>query len=190
MKWNCSLPRLLQFWSLAGYALWISGVGIATAHAQYAPPPPPAPFAGFVNEYLRKQDPYLAQWDFGGSLRLRYEVKDGFAIPGEGAGATTSLDFRKNNADVENDYLLTKLRLRLGYADKWWSVMVEGRSSYAVSDERFAYVNPAPAVPDTVNRKGDGPESDTIDLHQAYFTLGSHKEFPLSLKVGRQELIY
>jgi hypothetical protein len=41
-----------------------------------------------------------------------------------------------------------------------------------------------------VRRRGEGPESDTIDLHQAYFTIGNHKEFPLSLKVGRQELSY
>jgi hypothetical protein len=41
-----------------------------------------------------------------------------------------------------------------------------------------------------VNRKGEGPESDTVDLHQAYVTVGNHKEFPLSLKVGRQELSY
>ena len=39
-------------------------------------------------------------------------------------------------------------------------------------------------------RKGDGPESDTIDLRQAFVTLGNQKEFPLSLKAGRQELIY
>src|SRR6185436_14239569 len=32
--------------------------------------------------------------------------------------------------------------------------------------------------------------SDTIDLHQAFITIGNHKEFPLSLKLGRQELSY
>src|SRR6187455_1080752 len=104
-----------------------------TGRAQYAPPP--APFPGFANEYLRKQDPYLAQWDLGGSWRLRYEVKDGFGIAGVGAGATASQDFRKNNSDMDNDYLLSKLRVRLGYADKWWSVLAEGRSSFAISDE-------------------------------------------------------
>jgi hypothetical protein len=68
-------------------------------------------------------------------------------------------------------------------------VLAEGRSSLVQSDERFAYAN-NPAVPGTVKRKGDGPESETIDLHQAYVTVGNLKEFPLSLKVGRQELSY
>ena len=27
--------------------------------AQYAPPPAPAPFPGFINEALRKNDPYM-----------------------------------------------------------------------------------------------------------------------------------
>src|SRR6187455_1645816 len=83
----------------------------ATVQAQYAPPPPPAPFPGFANEYLRKKDPYLAQWDIGGSWRLRYELKEGYGIPGVGSGATSSLDFRKNNSDMDNDYLLSRLRL-------------------------------------------------------------------------------
>ena len=45
-------------------------------------PPPPAPFAGFLNEYLRKDYPYMNQWDFGGSARGRYEAKEGFAVQG------------------------------------------------------------------------------------------------------------
>src|SRR6266550_9086963 len=155
-------------------------------HAQYAPPPPLAPFPGFINEALRKNDPYMNQWDFGGSVRVRYEIQNGKGIP----GVAGSMDFRDHGADVENDFLLEKIRFRAGYTDKWWSALVEGRSSLAQSDERWAYaVLPAPPA-GTVNRKGDGPESDTIDLHQAYLTIGNHKEFPLSLKVGRQELIY
>jgi hypothetical protein len=66
--------------------------------AQYAPPPPPAPFAGFANEALRKSDP-ASPWDIGGSARVRYEVKDGFGIP----GIVGSVDFRDHRADVNND---------------------------------------------------------------------------------------
>jgi hypothetical protein len=160
-------------------------VQLGQASAQYAPPPPPAPFQGFVNEWLRKDDPYMSQWDIGGNVRLRYELKDNFAI----SGAAGSLDFRDHGADVNNDYFLERIRYRLGYNEKWWSVLVEGRSSLAQSDERSAYTN-FPPVPGTVSRKGDGPESDTIDLHQAFVNLGNHKEFPLSIKLGRQELIY
>src|SRR5262249_40584925 len=142
-------------------------VGAAgTADAQYTPPPPPAPFAGFINEALRKNDPYMNQWDFGGSIRARYELKDGFAIPGIGAGPTSSLEFRDHGADVSNDYFIERIRFRVGYTDKWWSVLGEGRSSLAQSDQRWAYTNNPPIL-GTVARQGKGPESDTIDLHQA-----------------------
>jgi hypothetical protein len=85
--------------------------------------------------------------------------------------------------------VLSRIRLHAGYTAKWWSAYVEAQSSLATSDERAAYAN-APAVAGTVKKIGYGPESDTIDLHQAYFTIGNHKEFPLSLQVGRQELSY
>jgi hypothetical protein len=148
-------------------------------YAQYAPPPAPAPFQGFLNEYLRAKDPYMNQWDFSGNVRLRYEDKQGFAVQ----GAAGSLDFRDHGADVNNTYLLTRIRFHAGYTDKWWSAFAEGQSSLAGDDDRFA--STAPVV-----HRGDGPESDSIDLHQAYVTIGNHKEFPLSLKLGRQELSY
>jgi hypothetical protein len=153
--------------------------------AQYAPPPPPTPFQGFLNEKLRADDPYMNKWDFGGSLRVRYEAKTGFGI----AGLPGSLDFRDHGADVSNEYLMEKVRYRIGYTDKWFSAFVEGRSSFEQSDQRFNYfANPVP--PPTLNRNGLGSESDTFDLHQAYLTVGNHKEFPVSVKVGRQELSY
>ena len=153
--------------------------------AQYTPPPPPSPFPGFLNEYLRKDDPYMNQWDFGGDVRERFEAKENIGI----AGKAGSVDFRKKGADVGNEYFLTRARLHVGYTDKWWSAYVEGQSSVALSDDRAAYAN-VPAIAGTKKKIGNGPESDTIDLHQAYVTLGNHKEFPLSLKVGRQELSY
>ena len=134
---------------------------------------------------MRKDNPYMNQWDLGGNARLRYEDKDGFAVQGH-AG---SVDFRENNADTVNNYLLGRVRLHLGYTEKWWNAYVEGQSSFATGDERFAYAN-NPPVAGTSARKGDGPESDTIDLHQAYVTVGNHKEFPVSLKAGRMELSY
>lgn len=147
--------------------------------AQYVPPPPPAPFAGFLNEALRQENPEMSRWDFGGTFRSRYEYRDGYGV----AGTPGSLDFRAHNADVENDYLLNRLRFRAGYTDTWWGAMAEGRSSFVFGDARYAATSP-------VARKGNGPESDTIDLHQAYVTAGNAKEFPLTAKVGRQELSY
>jgi hypothetical protein len=142
------------------------------AQAQYAPPPPPPPFPGFINEALRKDNPDMNAWDFGGLLRLRYEAHEGFGI----AGSPGSIDFRKEGADVSNHDLLSRLRLRSGYTGKWFSVLAEGRRRLATFDERVASAAP-------VRNKGDGPESDMVDLHQAYFILGNHKEFPLSLKL-------
>ena len=153
--------------------------------AQYAPPPPPTPFQGFINEFFRGKDPYMNQWDIGGNFRARYENRQGFGIP----GIAGSVDFRKQGVKVDNDYYLTRTRLHVGYTDKWWSAYAEGQMSTDNNDARYAYAN-APAVPGTVKRKGNGPEADLIDLHQAYVTIGNHKEFPLSAKAGRQELSY
>jgi len=156
-------------------------------HAQYAPPPPPSPFPGFLNEYWRAQDPYANQWDIGGEIRERYEIKEGFAVPGK----TGSADFRNRGASVDNQYLLSRIRLHAGYTEKWWSAYVEGQSSLEDGDHRYSYFFPAATLPaGTHPKQGYGPESDQIDLHQAYFTLGNHKEFPISTKIGRQELTY
>ena len=163
-------------------------------HAQYTPPPPPAPFQGFINEYFRAKDPYMNQWDFGGDTRLRFQANEGYGMPGVGkpgapAVNTQSLDFRKNNADVNNEFWLTRTRLHVGYTDKWWNAYAEGQVSTANSDERYAYAN-NPPVAGTTKKLGYGPESDQADLHQAYVTIGNHKEFPVSVKAGRQELSY
>ena len=152
---------------LAG-ALVLAAVN--SVYGQYTPPAP-QPFAGFVNEWLRKDNPYMNSWDIGGSVRLRYEMKDGGGFTASGSGT----DFRRNLApgtDNINSYFLDKVRARIGYTDKWWSAMVEGRSSGTTGDDR----NP--------NAESDG----VVELHQAYVTLGNHKEFPLSLKIGRQEM--
>lgn len=147
--------------------------------AQYSPPTPAKPFPGFLNEYLRQQDPANSAWDIRGFARVRYEVHDGNGIP----TIPGSLDFRAKNTDNHNAYVLELLRARIAYTDSWWSAHLEGRSSLAQGDERFAFAgNP--------RSKEDGPEADTIDLHQAFLTLGNPKEFPLTLKVGRQELSY
>jgi len=153
--------------------------------AQYTPPPPPAPFQGFINEALRARDPYANQWDIGGEFRGRYQANEGYAIQGK-AG---SVDFRDHGVTVNNEYYLMRFKAHLGYTDKWWSAYIEPQSSLEKSDLRAAYAN-VPAVAGTTKFVGDGPEADNIDLHQAYITLGNHKEFPLSLKAGRQELSY
>jgi hypothetical protein len=139
------------------------------APGDYSPTSPARPSAGYINDWLRKDDPYKAAWDVGIATRLRYEIRDGFAI----AGVPGSLDFRDHGADTYNDYLLLRVRPRVGYTAEWYSFMLEGRHSDAFDDQR-----------------SPNPEEDSFDLHQAYITVGNHKEFPLSLKVGRQEMSY
>jgi hypothetical protein len=177
---------LVRKWTLGALA-----AGTATVSpAQYSPPPSPQPFAGFFNEALRQHDPYLSAWDFGGNERIRFEDHQGYGIAGlGGAPSKPNNDFRANGANTDNSYWLSKLRLHVGYTDKWWSAYLEGRSSLESGDQRYAYPN-VPAVAGTVRKQGDGPEADGLDLQQAFVTLGNHKEFPLSVKVGRQELSY
>jgi len=155
--------------SLASSALLLAVTNTVYA-GDYSLTSPVRPTPGLINEWLRKDDPYMAAWDIGVLTRLRYEVRDNFGI----AGSPGSLDFRDHGADVDNSFLMIRVRPRIGYTGTWFSVFVEGRASSTTGDDR----NP--------NLESDCP----IDLHQAYFTLGNHKEFPVSLKVGRQELIY
>ena len=136
----------------------------------YSPTSPLRPSAGLVNDWLRKDNPYMSAWDIGTQVRLRYEVRDNFAI----AGTKGSVDFLHNGTNVDNAYFLDRIKPHIGYTAEWFSAFVEGRSSGSTADRR----NP-------------NPESDGVfDLHQAYVTVGNHKEFPLSVKVGRQELSY
>src|SRR4051794_1899031 len=105
------------------------------ALAQYLPPPPLAPFPGFINEALRATNP-TNLWDIGGASRSRVEIKEGYGI----AGTANSVDFRAHGADVNNEYFLDRIRLHVGYTNHWWGAYIEGQSSLAASDERFAYV--------------------------------------------------
>jgi len=183
---KCTTHRITRDLNLGVLVLGVAG----TAQSQYVPPPSTQPFAGFINEALRQEDPYLSVWDIGGVERVRFEDHEGYSIAGvPGSPAKPNNDFRSQGADIYNAYWLSRFRLHVGYTGKWWSAFVEGRSSLVAGDDRFAYAN-VPAVPGTVRKQGDGPEADGIDLQQAYVTLGNHKEFPVSLKVGRQELSY
>jgi hypothetical protein len=73
-------------------------------------------------------------------------------------------------------------RFRLGVAWQpvsWFKAYVQGQSSL----EAFAQRNTVPGL--------SGAEgNDPYNLHQAYLEIGDPKEFPLVLKVGRQELVY
>ncbi len=142
-----------------------------TNKAEATATPPPKQSAGLVNDWLRKESSGFSAWDFGGQFRYRFEGKENFAAPGTTA---TAVDFRKAGGDAANNYWLTRLKLHLGWTPSdWFNVLAEGRNSTSAGDDR----NP-------------NPESDGLDLHQAYIKLGDAKKFPFTLKLGRQELSY
>lgn len=129
---------------------------------------PPAT-AGLVNDFLREQAPAFTNWDIGGQVRARFEAKSGFAVPGTGAN---SVDFSK--ATPDNNYWLLREKIHVGWQPvSWLNVFGEARDSSSWNDKR----NPE-------------PEEDAIDLHQGYVVLGDPKSFPVTAKVGRQELSY
>jgi len=138
-----------------------------------APAPPPAPASpGLFNDWLRQQDPLFNDFDLGAQFRARYVYQTYFAVPGAGAPA---VDFRANTPENENDFLLLRTRVHAGYSPAdWLTIFGEGQNSSSTGDKR----NPNP--------QSDGP----FDLRQGYVRLGGTEALPLSLKVGRQELIY
>jgi hypothetical protein len=152
--------------------------GAAVVRAQYAPPPPARPFPGFANEKLRAENVYMSSWDIGASYRMRFEDKLGAGTTDAGS----NWDFSKRAIDDNNNsYLLSRLMPRVAYTGKRVAFTVEARSSYSLDDERYNA---------TAAGKGLTERDAGVDLHQAFVYLGNHKEFPLSLKVGRQELVY
>jgi hypothetical protein len=125
--------------------------------------------AGLLNEWLREESPFFDPWDLGGAFRARLEHKEYFFTPGQ-AG---QVDFRKNNGDSDNTYLLLRERVHAGYHSEWIGAFAEAQDSSSTGDKR----NP-------------NLESDQFDLRQGFITLGNAEKFPLTAKIGRQELIY
>lgn len=124
--------------------------------------------AGLLNDALRLSSPAFSEWDIGGQIRFRYELKDD-------AGSFPNRDFISSDAvDNDNDFFLFREKLHIGWQpESWLKLYVEGRGAQAVSDDR-----------------DPSPEQDAWDLHQAYLQIGDPKLFPLTLKIGRQEMAY
>ncbi len=153
----------------------VAAVAPMTLNAQNAPTiaiAPPAPTAGVFNDWLRQQTAVFDPIDLGANFRARYVAQSYFAVPGAGV---TAVDFRANSPASGNDFLLLRTRFHAGYTPvDWVTVYGEGQSSSSTGDRRDP------------NPQADGP----VDLHQAYVIVGGGKNLPLSLKVGRQELVY
>jgi len=159
----------------------------SAAHATSAPSK-----VGWLNETLRAKDPSMSAWNFGAFSWTRYEIKEN----GGFSGAASAADFR-TDIDNDNSYLLLKLLLRAAYTGDGFEVFIQGRHSSVTGDDRSSSGNGILRVATNgvvtasgPSGGGSSPESDgPIDLQQAYLILGKASVSPLSLKVGRQEII-
>jgi hypothetical protein len=167
--------RLLLGLALAGLTQTVSA---QTTAAAPKPAGPPAPFPGYLDTYFREADPAMKAWDIGVNVRLRFEDKDEAGTTKAGS----NWDFSERPVDINsNTYELSRVMPRIGYTSPLFTFLVEGRSSYAFGDNRY-----------TPTAAGQNlPESDgAMDIYQAYVLIGNPKEFPLTVKIGRQELVY
>jgi hypothetical protein len=143
----------------------ISTFSIYSVFAADPAPLTAKPTAGLINDWLRKDSTAFNDWNIGGQFRVRYEAR-------EDAGFVPSRDFL-SGLDNSNDYFLFRTKLHVGWTpDPWISIYGEGRDSHDVSDRRSPN------------------ETESFDLYQAYVKIGDPKKFPVSLKIGRQEMAY
>jgi len=104
--------------------------------------------------------------DAGGSLRLRYEWKQGFAL-----GTPGAID--------PQDYLLSQLRLHLNiHKGDHWHLFFEGQDSRVNSMFLRNTVNDV---------KATNTFADRFDLHQGYLDARAGNDFAIRIKVGRQK---
>ena len=150
----------------------------ASACAQYVPPSPAIPVPGVIDDYLRAADPAFKAWDFGANERLRSENKSGAGTTHAGSNYDFSAAPPTTNS---NDYWLSRLMLRAGYTGDWFSAVVETRSSYSIGDDRYNATAAGKGL-----TENDGP----LQLELGYVLIGNLKKFPLTVKLGRQELVY
>jgi hypothetical protein len=147
------------------------------AGAQYVSPSPAAPVPGAIDDYL-KSDPAFSGWDFIVNERLRYEDKSDAGTTHAGS----NFDFFKAPPTTNsNFYWLNRLMPKVSYTSGLIAFVVEARSSYSIGDDRYTATSPGKNL-----AEDDGP----LQLQMAYVLIGNLKEFPVTAKVGRQELTY
>lgn len=101
--------------------------------------------------------------------RFRWEIRE------------NNFDFNDAiNAPTDDNWFLQ--RFRIGLLIKpvdWFKLYVQGQDSREINSDRADF-------PGVLGAEGD----DSFDLRQAYLEFGNAKEFPLTLKIGRQILSY
>ncbi|MBK8040767.1 MAG: alginate export family protein [Verrucomicrobiaceae bacterium] len=106
---------------------------------------------------------------FGIEDQLRFEYRE------------NNYDFNSGIAHINDDaWLLQRFRLSLQLKPvDWLTIYAQGQDAREIGSERAD-------LPGVLGAEGDNP----FDLRQLYVELGDGKTFPLSLKVGRQVLLY
>ena len=98
------------------------------------------------------------------------------------------VEIRENNFDfndaldslTDDGWLLQRFRIGLLIKPAaWLKIYAQGQDSREIDSDR-------PDFPGQLGAEGD----DAFDLRQGYVELGNVKEFPLTLKIGRQVLAY
>ena len=101
--------------------------------------------------------------------RLRWEIRN------------NNFDFNDNvNVFTDDNWFLQRARLGLTIKPSpWFKIYAQAQDSREINSDR-------PDFPGLLGAEGD----DAFDLRQGYFEIGNPKEFPLTLKAGRQILSY
>jgi len=113
------------------------------------------------NAWLHANAPASQPWDIGAELRGRFENKDD-------AGVTPNTDFVSGLAE-SREAIFFREKIHAGYQAPWIGGFIEARDASGHEDLK---------------------SDDVFDLHQAFLTFGNAKKFPLTAKIGRQELSY
>jgi hypothetical protein len=142
------------------------------------PPSPATPVPGAIDDYLKTVAPQFGGWDIGVNERVRFEDKDDAGTTHAGSNFDF---FNAPPSDNSNQYRITRLLSRIAYNGDLLSIVVDARSSYALDDDRYTATAAGKNMPED-----DGP----LQLQMAYILIGNLKDFPVTAKIGRQELIY
>ena len=113
-------------------------------------------------------NPAFTNWDIGGQVRARFEAKSGFAV----GRVPNCGGFQR--ATPDNNYWLLREKVHVG-----WKPGVLGEALWR-----------RPGQPVFEDKRTSLARRGHLRLAPGCVTLGNPKEFPVTLKVGRQELSY
>ncbi len=112
---------------------------------------------------------------FDGKVTFDFQVQSRWEV------RNNNFDFNSEvNALTDENWFLNRIRLGLLLKPvSWLKIYAQGQDSREIDSDR-------PDIPGLLGAEGN----DSVDLRQGYVELGDAKLFPLTLKVGRQVLLY